>query len=494
MKTLKKFYQLEHGQVIPIVVIGVLVLIAMSALIIDGGALLTNRRKAQNAADAAALAGARVFCKQDNYTIDDVNAAITLYATENEATVIWDETGISYTNLNTIEGLKKGEVVVTVQVEHDSFFAPIFKLPFFGEKTEDQQDQLDILAAQAVAAAGCFPYGGTVVLPIAFPCYPPTKNYDSDNLVDSDDCDYVMLKWEYFVDVATGPKSDGNCGMTYNPLLGGGPISPGDAECISDKLYADYKEFIYIVVNEEKYCAMDPENMDPTNEIICELTGGRTQLNSAARGWLNLHAGNAGTATLQNWIGGINNPVVRIHNWMSFLGGTRANPIFDSLSDRLFDIVWIPVFNETCDYKPVVTNPLDPCMVKAHQPEKFSVPSGMTCDIVDGNPGQVWAHVIAYAPFFTSCVREGSKDLENHIKANGYDPEGFEADCPGFGLAVGAEYEAEDGSISYPNMVAFEKTGYSFEGYFIEPWWLDNPESISIGGADLKLYIVSLTR
>lgn len=444
MKTIKKISQLEHGQVLPIIVVGLIVLIMMAALILDGGALLTNRRRAQNAADAAALAGARVFCKQEDYQIEDVNAAIELYATDNGATVIWDETGLSYENLNTIEGLAKGEVVATTQVSHGSFFARIFNE--------------DMLTAKATAAAGCFPYGASVVLPIAFPCYTPDLQFDSEDLVVSEECDYVMLDWEYFESIATG------CGMADNPLLEGFSPTTGQAECMSKALFAAYKEYIYVVVESDKFCAQDPENVNPNNELICKLTGGRTQLNSAARGWLNLAAGNAGTNTLNDWIRGINNPSVRVHNWMSFLGGERGQPIYSTIADRLYDIVWIPVFNDTCTYKPDASNPYsDPCMVSAHT--EFADP-GSTCQVIDGSPGQVWGHVIAYAPFFTTCVKLGENDDS----------------CPGFNLAAQV------------NETALDKTKYALEGYFIQPWWLDNPEIISVGGADLKIYTVSLTR
>gem|GEM_PF-539180 len=455
MKTIKKSQQMEYGQVIPILVIGTVALIAMAALILDGGALLTNRRVAQNAADAAALAGARVFCKHEDYNIDDVNAAIELYATKNDATVIWDETGLSYDNLNVIEGLKKGEVVVTTQVSHDSFFARIF-----GE---------DALTAQAVAAAGCFPYGGSIVLPIAFPCLTPEgATPDGKKFIPSEDCDYVNLSWEYFGSVATNGKGieDFNgCGMSANPLLEGVSPTETEAKCISDKLFEDpaTREYIYVVVNENKFCADDPENVDPVNKLICNLTDTtRTQLNSAARGWLNLHTGPADRDTLSKWIEGINNPSVRVHNWFSFAPGAKTLPVFKSLDTRLYDIVWIPVFNEVCEQWPENGD----CMSKAHV-HPFEDPDGI-CEVIDGPPGQTWGHVVAYAPFFTTCVR---------IKDNPSDPS-----CPGFELAY------------QKNPEALANTNYSFEGYFIEPWWLDNPESIAIGGADLKIYIVSLTR
>ncbi len=52
----------ESGQVLPFVAMLLIVLLAMLALVLDGGNLYMHRRSMQNAADAGALAGARVFC------------------------------------------------------------------------------------------------------------------------------------------------------------------------------------------------------------------------------------------------------------------------------------------------------------------------------------------------------------------------------------------------------------------------------------------------
>lgn len=47
------------GQTLVIVALALFALIALVALAIDGGNLMAERRRMQNAADAAALAGAR---------------------------------------------------------------------------------------------------------------------------------------------------------------------------------------------------------------------------------------------------------------------------------------------------------------------------------------------------------------------------------------------------------------------------------------------------
>ena len=49
----------QHGQAIVLIVVGIVGLIGMTALAIDGGNAYSDRRHAQNAADTAAFAAAR---------------------------------------------------------------------------------------------------------------------------------------------------------------------------------------------------------------------------------------------------------------------------------------------------------------------------------------------------------------------------------------------------------------------------------------------------
>ena len=48
----------EKGQALILIVFGIVAMVALTGLAIDGSATYTNRQGAQNAADAAALAGA----------------------------------------------------------------------------------------------------------------------------------------------------------------------------------------------------------------------------------------------------------------------------------------------------------------------------------------------------------------------------------------------------------------------------------------------------
>ena len=475
-----RFHNLERAQIIPIVVVALLGLIAMAALLLDGGAIMLNRRGAQNAADAAALAGARIYCRHPNPDLNEVGTTINQYVTQNDATLInWS---IDTSNVGVLPGLKKGEVVVTAQVEHESFFARIFNQ--------------DNLPAVATAGAGCFPYGPSVVLPIAYPCYPPDINYTDvpGETIESDDCSYHMLEWEYFEDIATG------CGMPENPLLGNLNPSdyPGAINCINTALFDAHKELIYVVVNEEKVCAKDPANYDPTNEIICDLVGGRSQLNSSARGWLNLSDNNSNTNVFRQWVDGTREVELSIHTWLAFMPGATSMPGFTALSDRLFDIVWIPVFNDTCVKSTDAEYPLvggyptssEQCWENAHV--EFPDDDGV-CKAYTPSEANAWAHVIGYAPFFPTCVRVNSDDIKAIGPQDTSPPDDFIPECPGFGMAINYNY-TEGTNIVYPNFDALQDVTYSFEGYFINPEYLSNTESLNIEGADLGVYVASLTR
>jgi hypothetical protein len=61
----------ERGQTLPIFTVAILVLLGFAALAFDGGQMLLDRRTEQNAADAAALAGARYVPTSASAAIDE---------------------------------------------------------------------------------------------------------------------------------------------------------------------------------------------------------------------------------------------------------------------------------------------------------------------------------------------------------------------------------------------------------------------------------------
>jgi len=75
---------MARGQSVVIVAFGLVVVLLFAALAIDGSNAYQQRRRMQNAADAAALAGARLLAK-GNTTNGDILSTITTYATRNGA-------------------------------------------------------------------------------------------------------------------------------------------------------------------------------------------------------------------------------------------------------------------------------------------------------------------------------------------------------------------------------------------------------------------------
>ena len=63
MKRFRRFVKLEEGQSIVIVALAMVAMLALAGLAIDGGNLFLQRRRAQNAVDAAALGGTRVLAE-----------------------------------------------------------------------------------------------------------------------------------------------------------------------------------------------------------------------------------------------------------------------------------------------------------------------------------------------------------------------------------------------------------------------------------------------
>jgi hypothetical protein len=353
MKKYLLYQERENAQVIPLVVISLAVLIMMVALLLDGGALMLNRRTAQNAADAGALAGARELC-MGNGEDAAIAAAINYAVNENGATSATAE--VSYDEVD------KGEVIVTVQWQQDSFFARIFNQ--------------NTLTSGAVAGAGCFNPTSNLVMPIAWSCRDPAIGSESE------DCNYVNLNWNTEIK----PVID-----SYGP----------SEDSISDQLFSLYRPSIYIIMDSDKVCGVDID-CDFDNNQWEELGSGGN------RGWLNLTGDSSGSPNLEDWIeNGVDEPIF-IHTWLSGTSGNRP-PIYTALRTRIGDVVFIPVFNVICDDMPED----DPaCETAAHATTPPGVPlqPGETDVVIAGNPATPLYHIVGFAPFYITCVHTGKTD------------------------------------------------------------------------------------
>ena len=229
----------ENGQSMVIIAIFMVVLIAMLALVIDGGLGYTKRREAQNAADAAALAGADALCDSDFATVP--------------RTIAEEYVLLNGGNTPAYEDIVIGddEVTVTAHITHPTFFAGILGS--------------DEITASATATAGCYvPCNVQGVLPVAWACQPPVGEeageecavqYGPDNM-------YIIMDSEKYpsdivdacIDPITGlPENGLNCdldGDDVNDVLPGGErswldLDGGGGGQLSDWIENGYPNPIY---------------------------------------------------------------------------------------------------------------------------------------------------------------------------------------------------------------------------------------------------------
>ncbi|HBX70237.1 MAG TPA: hypothetical protein DEH25_12890, partial [Chloroflexi bacterium] len=230
----------EQGQTIVLVLILFLGMLAMLALVLDGGNMYAQRRAAQVAADAGALAGARYLCGEEpNYSLA-TNDANEYAVNQNEA----QTAAITFPQAGIIE--------VTTSIDFVPFFAQVIGF--------------DNFSVSATAAAGCeAPSGGNVV-PIAWSCPPPVPDEDG-NL-----------------------PEDELCGFEYN-------------HCTQAEIDAGTCEPpIYVFMDTDTLNCIDPPNSPsgtpgPSNVVDCDWDDDGVDdawAGVSNRGWLNLVDGENG--------------------------------------------------------------------------------------------------------------------------------------------------------------------------------------------------------
>jgi len=306
----------ERGQSLVIIAISFLALVAMAALVIDGGSLYLNRRNAQTAADAAAMAGARELCVKKG-TNSEVQNIVTQYAvTENGATTV-EEIKINPTSYT---------VTVQTMIETSSFFAGIL-----GYENN---------TVRAEAEAGCFSPGTAEnVLPVAWTCQPPVSGEPVKN-----DCTIrFKIPQEVFVkDLLPRLKSDPDL------LL--------DEDIEKNSQWLSYMNDIgnkiaYIVMDSDKF---DEKTCKPpigTGIINCDFDGDgvRDIFAGGDRGWLYLTDDN-GAKGISNVIDGTVKTNIELPQWfVGKPGGTTSE--YKAIYDIKYKTVLIPIVNAVCPDK-----------------------------------------------------------------------------------------------------------------------------------------------
>ena len=315
MDKLKRLKKSEVGQALPLIILIMFAIIGMAALILDGGNVIANRRIAQAAADAGALAGAQRACTgysdaatvAENYTLGNGAASA-------DVTVI----GTS--------------VSVTAVVENASIFGRIF-----GQET---------LTAAADAVAGCYGVSGKSVVPLAWRCLPPDGigPYNPEY-----GCKMQTLSW---------PDE-------LKPLMDGLPVEISNFSGTHvDEYYIDGTnivdtsgnnrppEQIYIVITDDKICFED--SGDP-NDIICDIDGdGKNDIKTGGdRGWLYL---TADTSNISDWVDDGPHPNITLdpHIWLSGKSGVETDVYIKMINSGFQgELVLIPIYNVICENSPL---------------------------------------------------------------------------------------------------------------------------------------------
>ncbi len=361
MKKLIKNTKYETGQVIPLVVLMMFAIIAMVALILDGGSIMSNRRSAQAAADAGALAGAKQLCSPDTAP-NAVSVAQDYAINKNKAT-----TAVTVPITVTINGHTVNGVNVKTIMENSSFFAGIF-----GVKT---------LIARAEASAGCYhPSVTTHMLPIAFYYNTPPVNAKST------DCSVApcsLVNWNY-TDLLTTlrtAKSD----STMIPL-----------------------DDLYVVSDKTKVCEKSLSGTIVCTDMASNASGGN-------RTWIDLSKvadtsnlkkvikdGISKPLALPSWLNGEPGAVSAVYDGTIF---SELDPI-ENYEDLQARLVLVPVFDYFCTSGDPQNNAA--CVWHSGDKVEFIV-----------NQNQPSYRLVGLAPFVVTCVTKSGKADFGQTNAKG---------------------------------------------------------------------------
>jgi len=376
-----------RGQSLVIMSVATVVMIGLAALIIDGGSIYLNRRRAQTSADAAALAGARELCVQEGSTADIEAIAYQFAITENGATTV-DDVSIDFDDYR---------VRVLVTSETPSFLARVF-----GAESD---------AARAEAEAGCFaPASTTNMLPVAWTCRPPVGG-------SNEECRIRAIPWR-LMEILLG---------IFN--FDSGLLDQGD-EADADTYYdGDGPPMTYVV--------MDSNSFDPTTDcqppigagtIVCDFDGdGILDVEGGAnRGWLLLDGTDPpGASQLVDWmLNGYPGELV-VPQWLGGKDGVSNNVFINAQTIR-YNVALVPVFNAICED----TTNADLATECASEYE--------IGDLINGPSGlNTFYRVVGTAPFVITCVSKGMPEpcpgktfaeIEHNVSTiEGYFVDGFVA-------------------------------------------------------------------
>jgi len=346
----------EKGQSIILIALVFLALVAMLALVLDGGNIYVQRRAAQVAADAGALAGARHLCGDDPDFSRATSDAITYAEEENPPNMGEISAAISFPD---------GNIQVDTTIVFDPFFAQVIGF--------------NDLNTSATAVAGCESPSTGRIMPLTWTCPPPPppsetplpgeEGEEQFCFYDFLDCDpdvetcelplYVFMNWDNRVCI--------------NP-----PNSLGQPEWIEGDVDCDWDN-------------------DGTDDAF---------VGSSNRGWLNLNDGeNSSDIDLRNKVrdaceNDISSVHISSHTWVPGQSGAGP-PVYDAVQQFCIDKeIIVPVFDYPCGKQ--TNDPRADC--------NFPSPPHPTDDYIIARGAADYFHIIGFASFTITCVHSGPQD------------------------------------------------------------------------------------
>jgi predicted nucleic acid-binding Zn ribbon protein len=387
----------ERAQSLVVFAILIFVLLAMVALILDGAMDYYMRRVAQNAADAGALAGARVFCEDTESLANRTKALETA------------EDYIEYNNALPRPGYPNitagGKVQAATTITFDTFLARLL-----GRET---------LTTNAYAEAGCFaPCLGEGVLPVVWICKPEAEGGPPGRPA----CEDLPIDQETINKYISTPETTNGCVPQYavkgNKIIG---YSCPELTLVMDNLDIDYLQ-----------CQSQGGAID------CDFDGDGDDdyVSSDNRGWADLDGNvsasyscpptSEGASELTDWIlNGYSCPF-EIHTWVGDQSGAASN-IYKTVEERRVKnpIVVLPVFDDSCPGDPEST-----CPTKWHDGTGKHPPDDLT-HVFTSAPN--YYHIIRFAAFYITCIQENQHNdpcpgamafyhqNETYFKGGGFD-------------------------------------------------------------------------
>jgi len=117
----------ERGQVLVLVVLGMVALIGITALVVDGGNVFLDHRKAQNAADSAALASALARVRGENF-VQRANEVAALNGYKNDGATSNVQVYSPPIDGNHVGDIEYIQIIITSRV--DTFFGGVIGRDF----------------------------------------------------------------------------------------------------------------------------------------------------------------------------------------------------------------------------------------------------------------------------------------------------------------------------------------------------------------------------